>query len=85
MAEKIAEKKPAQKPAQPEANGRVDTRAGEFFKYLGFDPVPPGLAQTYNDVKRVKDKLRPGPLDELGFALIVELYRLKVATGFLKE
>lgn len=63
--------------AEVEVEDRVDEFAITQFEHLGFKGrLPDELVQTYNDFKRIKDRLNPGRLSAEGFALVVSLYTL---------
>lgn len=63
--------------ATAEVEDRVEEFAVTQFERLGFKGrLPDELVQTYNDFKRIKDRLNPGRLSAEGFALVVSLYTL---------
>lgn len=77
-------KKDEKKATEPEKEDRVDETAINMFTHLGFigtaegsaKRLPNRLVEIYLDFKRVKDRLRPGPLTAEGFAFVVTLYSL---------
>lgn len=72
--ERVAPKR-AQEPGHDE---RVDQLARNMFEHLGYKGrLPDLLVETYNDFKRVKDKVRTGSLSAEGYAFVVAIFKLK--------
>lgn len=69
--------------AKPDVEDRVDELAATNLAHMiGVKGrLPDGLVQTYNDFKRTKDRQQPGRTSAEGFAMVIELWRLKTQIG----
>lgn len=53
---------------------RIDQAAISMFGALGYKGrLPDKLVQTYNEFKRVKDRIQPGRLTAEGYAFVIVL------------
>jgi len=75
-----ASKKETQPAKEPDflPEERLDPRALDYFRHIGFDPVPEKLVNKYLEYKRIKDTFQAGMLSPEGFTTVIILSGVKM-------